>query len=337
MRDAWQSVCLPAGLMMNHSDPPHGGPDRISPRLLNYFLAVAEELSFSRAAQRLHISQPPLSQHIKQLEAQLGARLFLRSTRRVELTEAGALLLREMRQVHQHTQRSLQQVSQIGRGLSGLVRIGLVGSAAWGELLPALRRLGIECPGLQWSFEELKPDQQLEALLQHRIDLGLWREAPAAGLPPLLESRLIQTEALRVALPGGHRLLKRHRGPLSLQALTDEAFVWVSSGPHGLGSYLARSLPLRGLVPRSGPRVQEPQTALALVAAGYGVTLLPERYARIGWPGVGFRALREDLRADLYAVFHRQSSLAAVHTLLRCWDQVPPACDPGRDAADLSE
>lgn len=301
------------------TEPHRVSPDRISPRLLHYFLAVAEELSFSRAAQRLHMSQPPLSQHIKELETQLGARLFQRSTRRVELTEAGSLLLREMREVRQHTQRSLQQVSQIGRGLSGQVRIGLVGSAVWGELLPTLQRLGAECPELRWCFEELTPQQQVEALQQHRIDLGLWREAPSAGLPPTLESRLIQTEALRVALPGRHRLLRACRGPLPLQALAEEPFVWVSSGPHGLGSYLARSLPGRGLEPRSGHRVQEPQTALALVAAGYGVTLLPERYARIGWPGVGFRPLREDLRADLYAVFHRQSSPAAVHTLLRCW------------------
>lgn len=289
---------------------------RTNPRLLHYFTAVAEELSFSRAALRLNMSQPPLSLHIRELETLLDTRLFRRSTRSVALTAAGRLLLTETQKIQQLTQESLHRVCQIGRGLSGHMAIGLVGTAAWGRLLPALRRFQQQQPEVRWTVTELTPGQQAEALLSHRLDLGIWRSIDQTALPPPLARQLLEQERLAMALPANHPLLSRHRRAIPLKALESEVLVCLLPQPLGLGEQLISLLAQHRVRPRWIHQVMEPQTALALVGQGQGLTLLPEGYARIGWPRIEWRSLCETIDADLYAVTHPEALSPAVQRFL---------------------
>ncbi len=261
---------------------------------------VAEELSFSRAAQRLHMSQPPLSLHVKELEAALDTQLFVRTTRSVELTPAGRALLREVNKLLDMTAHSLQQVRQLGRGKAGHMVIGAVGTAMWGALLPALQRFAQQVPEATWALTELAPAQQIDALQHHRIDLGIWREAQG-NLPPGMACQLLGRERIVLAVALQHRLAGSE--PVALESLVAEEFVLLP--PHGasLGAWLAHACREAGYTPQISHQVSEPQTALALVAGGFGITLLPECCARISWPGVCFVELATPLSADLYAVY----------------------------------
>src|SRR5438094_2426681 len=143
---------------------------------LKYFLAVAEEKSFSRAAERLHISQPPLSQQIMKLESELGVRLFARTTRSFELTVAGKALMQEAADLLGRMRMTIDTIRQIDRGEVGRLRVGIVGSAMWGPIPGLLEQFQSQFPRVTWTIHELGPDQQWEALRAKQIDVGFWRE-----------------------------------------------------------------------------------------------------------------------------------------------------------------
>lgn len=290
--------------------------ERGAPRLLHYFLAVAEELNFSRAAERLNMSQPPLSMHIKELEQLLETPLFRRSTRSVELTRAGQALHGEVQRIQQTTMQSLRFVHQMGRGLAGHIKIGIVGTAVWGRLLPALQKHTTAFPDISWSIEEMTAAEQIEALTSHRIDIGVWRQTDDYALAPALCRRLLERERLMVALPDGHHLLAGE-GDIELQALRDEAFIGLSQNEHSLGRQITNLLQDNGIEPRLNHIVSEPQTALALVAEGYGITLLPENYSSISWPLVQFRFLAKWPNSSLYLVSHRRDATETVQKFLQ--------------------
>lgn len=280
---------------------------QINLRLLHYFRVVAEELNFSKAAVRLNMSQPPLSLHIKELELLLGTPLFNRTTRSVSLTPAGAALMREAGLMLDGINRSLHHVRKIGRGEVGHIQFGTVGTAVWGPLLPALNAFATGAPEISWSLTELTPVQQIDALQQNRIDIGIWREANTA-LPLGMVSTLFGYENVALALPDQHPLASK--SSVGLSELEHEDFVLMPMSASSLGSYLYSRCRQHGFLPKVRHQVNEPQTALALVANGYGITLLPESYARIHWPGVRFCALQERLPADLYAIYQTESVTA---------------------------
>ncbi|MBB5191282.1 DNA-binding transcriptional LysR family regulator [Silvimonas terrae] len=286
---------------------------RINFRLLHYFRVVAQELSFSKAAQRLNMSQPPLSLHVKELEATLDTQLFVRTTRSVALTPAGRALLRDVEKLLDQASSSLWHVRQLGRGAAGHMVIGAVGTAVWGALLPSLRHFVAQVPGATWSLNELSPTRQIEALQQHRIDLGIWREAQS-GLPPDLSCQLLGKENIVLAVSSEHPLAQTPHVPLA--TLAQEDMVLLPAQASSLGAYLHNACRQQGFVPRISHQVNEPQTALALVADGYGVTLLPESCARIAWPGVSFCALAEPLPANLYAVYDAHTVTPVVQGFL---------------------
>lgn len=286
---------------------------QINLRLLHYFRVVAEELSFSKAAVRLNMSQPPLSLHIKELEHLLGTPLFLRTTRSVSLTPAGAALMREAGLMLDSINRSLHQVRKIGRGEIGHIQFGTVGTAAWGPLMPVLNNFGKNAPEISWSITELTPVQQIDALQLQRIDIGIWREAKLA-LPQGLSSKLMGRENVAVALSENHPLAVRNS--VAFSQLANEDFILMPMNTSSLGSYLYSMCRQHGFLPQVKQQVNEPQTALALVANGYGITLLPESYARIHWPGVRFCALTEMLPADLYAIYQADSVTPAAARFL---------------------
>ncbi|MBU9847062.1 LysR family transcriptional regulator [Rahnella ecdela] len=286
---------------------------QINLRLLHYFRVVAEELSFSKAAVRLNMSQPPLSLHIKELENLLGTPLFLRTTRSVSLTPAGAALMREAGLMLDSINRSLHQVRKIGRGEVGHIQFGTVGTAAWGPLMPALNSFARIAPEISWTVTELTPVQQIDALQLQRIDIGIWREAKLA-LPHGLSSRLMGRENVALAISEHHPLAMKNS--VVLGELAHEDFILMPMNASSLGSYLYSMCRQHGFLPKIVQQVNEPQTALALVANGYGITLLPESYARIHWPGVRFCALSERLPVDLYAIYQADSVTPAAARFL---------------------
>ena len=257
-------------------------------RHLRYFVAVAEERHFGRAAERLHMAQPPLSQQIRQLETELGVTLLHRTTRRVDLTDAGSAYLDRARAILAAVDEAGVEAQRVADGLVGRVVIGCVGSATY-SLLPALARtLREELPGIDFTFrgEMLVPDQ-VAALLAGRIDLALLR-------PPVdedsLRVRTLRREALIVALPEGHRLAGRRR--LAVADLRDEDFiVHVGQGRsvmHGLVTTLCHEA---GFEPRIRHEVAETSTLVTFVAAGLGVALVPEPVAALGVAGATYRPL----------------------------------------------
>lgn len=156
-------------------------------KLLRYFLAVAEELHFGRAAARLNMSQPPLSIHIKELENQLGTQLFIRHSRSVVLTHAGKILMEESRRLLVNANNVLARVEQIGRGEAGRIELGVVGTAMWGRMRPVMRRFLRENPNVEVLFREKMPAMQMALLERRELDAGIWRMAtePPTGFTSL--------------------------------------------------------------------------------------------------------------------------------------------------------
>lgn len=254
-------------------------------RHLRAFAAVAEELHFGRAAARLHIAQPPLSQQIKQLERDLGVRLLERTTRQVRLTNAGVVFLEHARRVLTEADRARESVLLTERGERGEIRVGLTGATTW-RLLPRLTRVYRERYPLVRL--ELHPSvfsgAQISALLDGGIDVALLR----APVPALLESRTVLDEELVAVLPDEHPLAACASVPLA--DLAGENFV---SYPDRQGSNL-RDTAMRacadvGFWPRVVQEAQDTYTVVALVAAAVGVALLPASAEWLQFEGVAFR------------------------------------------------
>lgn len=205
-------------------------------KLLRYFLAVAEELHFGRAAARLNMSQPPLSIHIKELESQLGTMLFIRHSRSVALTHAGKVLMEEARLLLQAANQALAKVEQIGRGERGRVELGIVGTALWGGLRPFFLRFMQENPTVDILFREKSPGMQIALLENHEIDAGIWRMATT--LPLGLTGERLRSASYLVALPRNHRLAAYSAIPLG--ELRNEPFVTLPAA-HSDWSFYKRS------------------------------------------------------------------------------------------------
>lgn len=240
-------------------------------RHLRYFLAVAEEKHFGRAAERLHMAQPPLSSQIKQLEAELGTVLLERTTRKVELTEAGALLLERTRQILADVEAAKTDVAEIGRGAAGVLRLGFSGTATY-RLMPEIVRVARErlpLVRLQISGEMLTPKME-EALLENRLDAAILR-------PPVRSAELeldeLQASRLVVALPQRHPLAAEN-GPVPVETLANENIVSYPSGS-SVYSVVAELARRAGFRPRIVQEATETSTLIALVGAGLGIGFLP--------------------------------------------------------------
>jgi len=252
-------------------------------RHLRYFVAVAEELHFRRAAERLHVSQPPLSQQIRALERELGVTLFERNRRRVELTAPGRALLTEARAVLAAVDHAVDLTQRVARGEAGALAVGFVGSAMYGALPDVLRDFRSARPGVELKLRELPTGAALEALAEERIDVGVVRPAQVdAGIA----IDVVRREAVVVALPAAHRLARRRR--LTLRDLGGEAMV-VLSRREAPG--LRGALDALGEPPGDVQEVSEIRTVLGLVSAGLGLSLVPESVSTGERAGVVFRPI----------------------------------------------
>jgi DNA-binding transcriptional LysR family regulator len=279
-------------------------------RRLRYFVALAETLHFGKAALRLNIAQPPLSHQIRVLEEELGARLFERSNRRVELTPAGQALLPEARSLLAQAERTSAIASRVERGELGELRIGFTSAAALTEVIPRLilgyRR---EWPGVRLRINELTTQEQLTAMLEHRLEFAFIRGADTPDLPSSLRAVRLFEDALVAALPPQHEY-SEDVGPLSVKSLANESFVMYPR-ESGTGVYdQVMSLCQRaGFVPQVVQEVLSAPTMVGLVAAGLGVALVPASFRRIEASGVVYRTLREkQAKSAMWLVFRATKS-----------------------------
>lgn len=219
-------------------------------KLLRYFLAVAEELHFGRAAARLNMSQPPLSLHIKELENQLGTLLFIRHSRSVALTHAGKVLMEASRRLLASANLALARVEQIGRGEAGRIEPGIFGTAMWSEVRTVIHAFLKAHPNVDVVFREKSPVMQMAQLERRELDVGIWRMAtePTAGLTSV---RLYDV-AFLVAMPEDHRLVSE--SAIALSALQDEYFVTMPSA-HSDWAFLHRVCQQAGFSPLMKERI----------------------------------------------------------------------------------
>ena len=257
-------------------------------RQLRYFLAVAEELSFTRAALRVGIAQPPLSAQIRGLEEELDASLFTRDKRRVSLTPAGEAMVRHARQILRQAARAAEEVRAIRDGRQGTITVGAVYATIYSLIPRALRRLSQTHPGLTVRVEELTVAQQVGALKAEIIDLGVLR---GAVTDPELEMLAIQEEPFVVAIPADDPLARE--SVLEPEALLPQPFIVVTQR---LGSDYATRIAdvfLRtGRAPHIVQEVKDMHTLIGLVAAGIGTAIVPASVAALQPPHVAFRPLR---------------------------------------------
>lgn len=263
---------------------------QIDLRQLRYFVAVAEECHFGRAAHRLHIAQPPLSQQIKRLESLLDVTLFDRSRRHVRLTAAGRYLLPRARQILSQTQNVLEDTWRVQAGELGRLTIGFVGSAAYDLLPRLLHAFRDRFPAVEVALRELPTGQQQQALLANEIDLGIVRP-PLSGADELVLAT-VQRERLLAVLPADHHLAAAER--LSIKQLRDDPFILF---PHRLGVGLYEQTVdfcrQNGFEPLSGQSAVQMATIVGLVAGGFGVSLVPASVRLLQHPRAVFRPLIE--------------------------------------------
>jgi len=270
-------------------------------RQLRYFLAVAQELHFTRAAGKLHVAQPALSQQIRQLEDEIGAKLLERSNRRVVLTPAGEVFRTRAAIALEQISRARAEAGQVGRGEAGTVSIGFVSSAVWGVLPALLRRLRQTLPLAGIELRELEPSEQLRDIRLQQLDIGMLH---ASLNDPELSSVVIAQDRLIVALPEVHEAASKDR--VDLRTLSEETFILpkrhASAGFHEL---VVAACGAAGFSPARTQSTRLLQTAVALVAGGIGVALVPESFREnLQIRGVVYRPLVEKtLVAELIAVW----------------------------------
>lgn len=256
-------------------------------RHLRYFVAVAEELNFRRAAERLFIAQPPLSIQIRQLEAEIGTTLFFRDNRRVSLTPAGIAFLEDAHAILARVDAAVNRAARIGRGDEGCLRVGFASSTTYDLLPVAVRRFRERYPDVNLQLSELLAHEQTEALRELRIDIGLAIQpfsSDGIAVEPVAMVPLV------AALPEGHRLAQREE--VALRDLDGEAFIQFPR-PEGSGfaQFVMECFAEAGARPRLVQITEELQTALGLVSAGLGFTLAPGSVQSLHRDGLALRPL----------------------------------------------
>ncbi len=277
-------------------------------RQLRYFIAVAEELSFTRAALRLHLSQPPLSQQIQSLERDLGVRLLERTKRSVALTEPGRVFLEQARQVLAKVDEARSQTVAAAAGYSGQLRLAYTVSVSFHPAMPqTLLRFGQIAPDVRLQLSEMYTEPQFAALLAGKIDVGFVRDEPVqVQYARDLRCSVIDREPLLLALPAGHPLAGR--SSLRLAEVAGDAFV---SQPRELAATLYDRLvklaTRAGFQPSITQHAQQINGLLALVAAGLGLALVPASMRTVRLAGICYVPLEDPDAFLLLAVTCRAS------------------------------
>ncbi|MEV4256066.1 LysR family transcriptional regulator [Spirillospora sp. NPDC049652] len=289
---------------------------------LHAFVVLAEELHFGRAAARLGIAQPPLSQQIRRLEGKVGHPLFVREPGRVGLTPAGRELLPAARHALTGIADGLAAAREVGSGRAGRLRIGFAGSLALTVLPGLLRTFRERFPAVRLDIREMTTTPQLAALRDGAIDVGLLREPPEHDTE--LAFRTVLTEPFVAVLPSAHPLAAQRS--VRVEQLADSPFILLprAVGP-SLHDQITGLCAAAGFTPRVTQHAVEWQTVCALVETGLGVSLAPQSIRRIRLKGVVFRRIEPDTIRTRVAVAWRENDRSPlVARLLEALDQDPP-------------
>jgi DNA-binding transcriptional LysR family regulator len=258
-------------------------------RQLRYFVAIVEAGNFSRAAERLHVSQPPLSIQIKNLEEELGVQLLERSNRGVSLTTAGAIFFDEIRAVLARLEHARIETQRADRGDVGVLSVGFVSIADYSILPSALKHFRARYPLVEVQLHELTTDAQIRELRDARLDLGIGL-APVAE--PDLEFERVLREELVLAAPSGHPALGSD-GAINLRTLSKESFIVPPRDiAPGLYDLIIGHCRLCGFAPRITQQARQMQTVISLVSSGMGLALVPSSVRNLERAGVQYRRLR---------------------------------------------
>ena len=297
-------------------------------RHLQYFVAVAEELHFGRAAQRLNMAQPPLSQQIRHLEEELGVQLFQRTRRHVELTDAGQAFLQEARLTLAQAEHAVKIARQAGRGEIGKLTIGFVGSATYEALPSIIRNFQERYPDVELILRELTTTQQVHALHDKRIHIGILR--PPINDDTLVLETLIK-EPIVLALPENHPLSRQ--SSLTVEALAHEHFILFPRhlGP-GLYDQIIGLCQQAGFSPQVTQEAIQMQTILGLVATGLGIALIPASAQHLRCTGVIYRRLDTNIYVELAMAWRKDDASPVLQAFLKTiWESFSLSCGAKTD------
>lgn len=262
-------------------------------RHLRYFIAVADELSFTKAAQKLRLAQPSLTRQVRNLENEIGVRLLGRASNRITLTEAGRVFLFDAKKLLAMCAESVAAAQGIHRGESAELNIGYTANihhALLPNTLGAFRKL---CPGVALNLFDMRSDEQFKALTIGRIDLGFVGLRPALASGEFL-SECVASDAILVALPASHSLARKPK--VKLTELATQFFIGMSARTHpGEREWLLETCRRAGFVAKILQEAETEATAIRFVADGLGVALMPEQITALPHEGVVFRPLSPPL------------------------------------------
>jgi DNA-binding transcriptional LysR family regulator len=284
-------------------------------RHLRYFLAIAAEKNFTRAAERLGIGQPPLSQQIKALEQELGVQLFRRTAQGATLTPAGEVFAEEAERVLEDADRAVRAAQRAERGETGHLRVGFTGTAAFNPGVSGLiRKFRMKYPNAELSLQEATSGVLLDALEAGRIDVAIVR--PETRNAEILQMDTWQEEPMLVALPADHPLATRRQ--VALADLSNEAFVQVRrEAGSALFDEIVTACRSAGFEPKMSLPAPQIASAVTLVAAGLGISIVPSAITQVQIQGVAYRPLStKSLRARLSIASRRGDKSAMVRNLL---------------------
>jgi len=289
-------------------------------RHLRYFVAVAEELNFRRAAERLHLAQPALSSQIKSLEDELEVRLLERTTRSVKLTHAGRVFLDEARIVLSAASQAEHRARKAGQGLVGTLRVGVISPVANAWLAGILRGFHQRFPGVQLSLFDLTSPEQLQRLRSGELDAGLLR--PPVGFPEL-DHKFVEESWQVLAAPAGHRLARKAR--VKWSDFDGEGLVMLHPTlQHGYYDAFLAACARAGAKPLPVQYANDIQTKLWLISAGFGVAPTTATFAQVKRPGLIYRSLPPGLpRVRTVLVWRRHDDSPALANFLDCFKAIP--------------
>jgi DNA-binding transcriptional LysR family regulator len=284
-------------------------------RHLRYFLAVAEELNFTRAAERLGISQPPLTQQVKALEAELGVALLDRSAYRIELTDAGRIFAAEAARILGDARSAMLAARRAATGITGRVRVGFTESASFNSLVTStLRSYRCDFPAVEISLEEDPSTDLIAALRDGRIDAAFVR--PPVPTRRGLTLDLLEREPLLVAVPSGHPLAGRQE--IDLASLAAETFILYPRAVRpGLADTVVAACETAGFTPKVGQYAPQLSATINLVAASLGISIVPDSMRCLQAHAVTYVPLRgEPLHALLGIAYRTDEGSAVVHNFV---------------------
>ncbi|MET3922769.1 LysR substrate-binding domain-containing protein [Arthrobacter sp. UYEF20] len=282
-------------------------------RHLRYFVAVAELLHFGQAAERLHMAQPPLSQQIRALEAEIAVELLARTTRNVSLTPAGAVFYDDAQRILKSVDEAVDRVKRFGDGQLGGLRVGFTGSASYRQLPEFVRIVKAEMPGVSLDIhtEMLTPEQE-QALANSELDIAFLRPPTRT---PGISSRLVGREPLVLIVSAQHRLSRRES--VSMAELRDEGFIMYPAGSGSVvNDAVVHACLEAGFVVRREHEATKTSTVLSLVAGGLGVALVPDSVRSFRLDGVAFVAVDDAPMIDLALAWRENDPLPLLARLL---------------------